>query len=375
MATSRSRAAAKATEGTATAASAEAPADPADPAAPDARDAASQDRFAAATEPYRRELLAHCYRMAGSAQDAEDLVQETYLRAWRAYPGFEGRSSVRTWLYTIATNVCLTARDPRKVRVLPSGLAGPSDAPDRAPRAAAPGEVAWLEPLPDRLVAAGADDPAAADPAAVVVARESLRLALIAGLQHLPARQRAILILREVLAFSAAETADVLGTTTAAVKSGLQRARARLDDLDPAPGRLLKPTDRRARALLDGYIAAFERSDAGLLEQVLRTDARLEATPFRDWQAGRVNCIRMLAGHVLGAPGDWRMLPTTANGQPAAAVYRRDPHGTLRADGIVVLTATAAGIARATAFHHDPALLTRTGFPATLPARPRGQGA
>ena len=216
-----------------------------------------QDRFAAETERFRRELLAHCYRMVGSAHDAEDLVQETYLRAWRSYAGFEGRASIRSWLYKIATNVCLTALEPRRIRVLPSGLAGPYDGPDRPPSPVAPGEVSWLEPLPDRWITPPADDPAAA-----VVARESLRLALIASLQHLPARQRAILILREVLAFSAAETAEILGTTTAAVKSGLQRARARLDELEPAPEELLEPTDQRARALLDGYIAAFERSDA-----------------------------------------------------------------------------------------------------------------
>jgi RNA polymerase sigma-70 factor (ECF subfamily) len=217
-----------------------------------------------------------------------------------------------------------------------------------------PGEVSWLEPVPDRWIAPAADEPAAA-----VIAGESLRLALIASLQHLPARQRAILILRDVLAFSAAETAEVLGTTTVAVKSGLQRARARLDELQPEPDELLEPTDERARSLLEGYMAAFERSDAGLLEDVLRADATLEATPFRDWQAGRVRCIHLLAAHVLGAPGDWTMVPTTANGQPAAAVYRRG-----RAHGIVVLAATPTGISRVVEFH-DPSLVARFGFPAS----------
>jgi RNA polymerase sigma-70 factor (ECF subfamily) len=199
-----------------------------------------------------------------------------------------------------------------------------------------------------------------------VVARESLRLALIASLQHLPARQRAILILRDVLAFSAAETADILGTTTAAVKSGLQRARARLGELEPEPEDLLEPTDRRARALLDGYIAAFERSDAGLLEQVLRSDATLEATPFREWHAGRVNCIHMLDAYVLGAPGDWQMIATTANGQPAAIVYYRDADGAFRANGIVVLAPTVTGVSRVIAFHADPALVLMFGFPDVL---------
>ncbi|HEX6356425.1 sigma-70 family RNA polymerase sigma factor [Actinophytocola sp.] len=324
------------------------------------REAANQDRFAAETERFRRELFAHCYRMVGSVHDAEDLVQETYLRAWRSYAGFEGRASIRSWLYTIATNVCLTALEPRRVRLLPSGLTGPYDGPDRPPSHITPGEVSWLEPLPDRWNAPPADDPAT-----TVVARESLRLALIASLQHLPARQRAILILRDVLAFTAAETAKILGTTTAAVKSGLQRARARLDELAPAPEELLEPTDQRARALLDGYIAAFERSDAGLLEQVLRTDATLEATPFRDWYAGRVTCIHLLDTYVLGSPGDWQMIPTTANDQPAAAVYTRNTDGALRAHGIVVLTPTATGISRVTEFH-EPALVGMFGFPDTL---------
>jgi len=329
---------------------------------PDERDAGPvPDGFAAEAERFRRELLAHCYRMVGSAHDAEDLVQETYLRAWRSRAGFEGRASLRSWLHTIATNVCLTALEPRRNRVLPSGLAGPDDRPDRPASPVAPGEVSWLEPLPDRWVAPAADDPEAA-----AVAREPLRLALIASLQHLPARQRAILILREALAFSAAETAEILGTTTAAVKSGLQRARARLDELDPAPEELLEPTDRRARALLDGYVAAFERSDAALLERVLRVDATLEATPFREWQSGRAGCVRMLEAHVMGAPGTWRMIPTAANGQPAAAVYRRHADGALRADGVVVLAATATGISQVVAFHHAPALLTAFGLPDVL---------
>ncbi len=307
----------------------------------------TQDRFATETERFRRELLAHCYRMVGSAHDAEDLVQETYLRAWRSYAGFEGRASTRSWLYAIATNVCLTALTPRRIRVLPSGLTGPSDRP---PTQYAPGEVSWLEPLPDAWI----------DPVAEVVGRESLRLALIASLQYLPARQRAILILREVLAFTAPETAEILGTTTAAVKSGLQRARARLDELRPESEELIEPTDERARTLLDSYIAAFERSDARLLERVLRADATLEATPFREWQSGRVRCIHLLETYVLGAPGDWRMLATAANGQPAAVIYHRG-----EAYGVVVLSATATGVSRVVDFN-DPALVGLFGFPAVL---------
>jgi RNA polymerase sigma-70 factor (TIGR02960 family) len=324
------------------------------------RAAPNQDRFTAETERFRRELLAHCYRMVGSAHDAEDLVQETYLRAWRSYSGFEGRASMRSWLYKIATNVCLKALEPRAIRVLPSGLAGPYDGPDRAPSPAAPGDVSWLEPMPDAWIAPPADDPAA-----VVVTRESVRLALIASVQHLPARQRAILILREVLAFSAAETAEILDTTVVAVKSGLQRARARLDALKLRPTELLEPTDERARALLNGYIAAFERSDAGMLERVLRADATLEATPFRDWQSGRAMCIHILDAYVLGDPGDWRMIATSANSQPAAVVYHRSADGELRADGVVVLAPTATGISSVIKFH-DPALVATFGFPDVL---------
>lgn len=320
------------------------------------RAAPRDEQFTAETEQFRRELLAHCYRMVGSTHDAEDLVQETYLRAWRYYSGFDGRATHRSWLYKIATNVCLTALQRRPIRVLPSGLSGAYDGPDRPPTPAAPDEGLWLEPLPDSRVAPPVDDPAA-----VVVGRETLRLALIASLQHLPARQRAILILREVLAFSAAETAEILDTTTAAVKSGLQRARARLDELDPEPAELLEPTDPRAIELLDGYIAAFERADASMLERVLRNDATLEATPFRDWQSGRAMCIHVLDAYVLGSPGDWRMIGTSANGQPAAVVYHRDTHGVLRADGAVVLAPTVTGISRVIKFH-DPALVATFGF-------------
>src|ERR1700753_943532 len=178
------------------------------------------EEFVRETEPFRRELLAHCYRMLGSIQDAEDLVQETYLRAWRSSGGFEGRSSVRPWLYQIATNRCLTELARTSRRVLPSGLGEPEPDPGAYPEEAG---VSWLQPAPDALVT-----PDSADPAAIVAAREGLRLALIASLQYLPPRQRAVLVLRDVLAFPATEVAVMLGTTTESVKSALQRARGRL---------------------------------------------------------------------------------------------------------------------------------------------------
>jgi RNA polymerase sigma-70 factor (ECF subfamily) len=311
--------------------------------------------FVEATEPFRRELLAHCYRMLGSIQDAEDLVQETYLRAWRAYGGFEGRSSVRTWLYQIATNRCLTELAKKGRRVLPSGVSDPERDPDAYLEEAGTA-VNWVQPAPDAMVIGDS-----ADPAAIVAARDGLRLALIASLQYLPQKQRAVLVLRDVLAFPATEVAVMLGTTTASVKSALQRARARLGELALAEGQITEPTAPRARALLAQYIAAFESADAAALERLLLEDATLEATPLRTWFAGRRTCVPFLRDHLLGSPGDWRMLATSANGQPAAAAYTRDQHGNYQPYGICVLTVTDAGIRRISSFG-DPGLVTVFGF-------------
>jgi RNA polymerase sigma-70 factor, ECF subfamily len=324
--------------------------------------------FASLTEPFRRELLAHCYRLLGSVDDAEDLVQETYLRAWRSYHGFEGRSSVRTWLYQIATNACLTALQHHARSQLPSGLGGPGE--DRQPPPGAAGSrVRWLQPMPDALVT-----PESGDPAAIAVSRESLRLALIASLQYLPPRQRAVLLLRDVLAFPAADVAGMLATTTAAVKSTLQRARARLEQVAPAPELITEPTEPQVRALLDQYIAAFENADAAALQRLLRADAALELPPSPTWYTGGDAAAHATAG--LGSPGDWQMVPTSANGQPAAAAYRRGADGAYQAYGIVVLTATRTGIARITVFG-DPGLLARFALPpvhpgaaSATPARP-----
>jgi RNA polymerase sigma-70 factor (ECF subfamily) len=285
-------------------------------------------------------------------------VQETYLRAWRSYGTFEGRSSLRAWLYRIATNACLTALEQRGRRALPSGLGGPADDPDAPPAAAEP-DVAWLQPIPDALVT-----PESQDPAAIVAARESLRLALTASLQYLPARQRAVLLLREVLAFPAAEVATMLGISTAAVKSTLQRARARLEEVAPAPDRVVEPTEPRARELLGQYIAGFENADTAALERALRTDAAIEMVGTRTWFSGRATCLRYL-GHVIGSPGDWLMTPTLANGQPAAAAYYRDGDGTHHALGVAILTVTPAGIARITVFGGGPDLVAKFGLPAT----------
>ena len=308
-----------------------------------------QGEFADLTEPFRRELLAHCYRMLGSVDDAEDVVQETYLRAWRSYDRFEGRSSLRTWLYQIATNAALTARERRARRALPSGLGGPGE--DRE----AGSQLEWLQPMPDALVTGEADDPAV-----IAATRDSLRLALIASFQYLPPRQRAVLLLRDVLAFPADDVAKMLGTTTVAVKSALQRARARLSDVAPADRQIAEPPEPAARALLDQYIAAFESADAVALERLLRRDATLELPPSSVWFAGGEAIANAVAG--LGYPGEWRMVPTAANGQPAAAAYRRGTDGTYQAYGIVVLTVSATGIARIVVFG-DPGLLGRFGLP------------
>ncbi|MDR3081881.1 MAG: RNA polymerase subunit sigma-70, partial [Streptomyces sp.] len=288
--------------------------------------------FARDTEPFRRELLAHCYRLLGSFQDAEDLVQETYLRAWRSYGAFERRSSVRTWLYRIATNRCLTELAGRSRRVLPSAASDPESDPDAALEEAGSG-VAWLEPVPNALVI-----PDSLDPGAIVAAREGLRLAIVASLQYLPPRQRAALVLRDVLAFPASEVAVMLGTTTASVKSALHRARARLAELALADGQITEPTVPQARAILDQYMVAFENADADALEHLLLEDATLEATPFSTWFAGRRTCVPFLRDHLLGSPGDWHMLPTSANGQPAAVAYARDRRGDYQPYGICVLT-------------------------------------
>ena len=315
---------------------------------------AAAAEFTRSTEPFRRELLAHCYRMLGSADEAEDLVQETYLRAWRAYGSFEGRSSLRTWLYRIATNACLTALEQLGRRALPSGLGGPSGDPDTPPPAAEPG-LTWVQPVPDALVISGSGDPAA-----IVVTRESVRLALVASLQYLPPRQRAVLLLREVLGVPAAEVAAMLGTSAVAVKSALQRARARLGEVDFGADDLIEPEDPRARELLGQYIAGFEHADIEALEKALRADAAIEMTGTRTWFSGRVTCLRYLA-HVIGAPGDWRMTPTQANGQPAVAAYYRD--GAYQALGVAVLTVTAGGISRITVFDGGADLVARFGFP------------
>jgi RNA polymerase sigma-70 factor, ECF subfamily len=333
----------------------------------------TSEDFARLAGPFRRELLAHCYRMLGSVQDAEDQVQETMIRAWRSYGDFEGRASLRTWLYRIATNACLRALENRSRRPLPSGLAGPSDDPG-AGLVERP-EIPWLQPFPDALLAgggaaAGPEHPE--DPAVIVASREGIRLALIAALQYLPARQRAVLILRDVLGWRAAEVAELLGVSTVAVNSVLQRARARLEEVAPAADEMREPTDPDDRGLLSRYAAAFENADIAGLTQILHDDAEMEMPPIPIWFAGREQVVAFLASRVLRRPGDFRMIPTAANGQPAFACYLRDHDGVHRAHAIAMLTLAGSRIARIVSFN-DPGLLTVFGMPQVAPAtRPAG---
>jgi RNA polymerase sigma-70 factor (ECF subfamily) len=321
---------------------------------------AVSEEFVRRTDRFRGELLAHCYRMLGSVHDAEDLVQETYLRAWRSYDGFEGRSSLRTWLYRIATNACLNALEHSSRRVLPSGLGPPAYDPEQ-PMSHMP-EVTWLEPVPDGMIGL-----APADPAMVIASRAGLRLALIAALQHLPARQRAVLILRDILRWRASEVADLLGTTTTAVNSALQRARAQLERLAPAADDITEPTDADQRELLDRYAAAFENADITALTRLLTEDAAWEMPPIPAWFSGREAIGRLVGSRWSPEPGGSRMVPTRANGQPAFALYVRGDDGIHRAHSIQVLTITGSAISRVSAFHSQR-LFSTFGLPLALPA-------
>jgi RNA polymerase sigma-70 factor (ECF subfamily) len=308
----------------------------------------SSEEFERSTDSLRRELLAHCYQMLGSVQDAEDLVQETMLRAWRAHDRFDSRrSTIRTWLYHIATNACLSALQSRRRRRLPSGLVAASDAPEEPLTRVL--DVAWLQPLPDAMLRT---DPS--DPANVLVSRGHLRLALVAAMQLLSARQRAVVILRDVLGFSAFEAAEMLGITPVAVNSALQRARARLIGVGPATN-IAEPRDPRHCMLIDQYAAAFESGDIPKIKQLLSADVILEMPPFVDWYAGPEDYSRLIARVYVEQGKDWHMVPTAANGAPALAAYVRGTDGGYIAHTIQVFDVSAGTIRRNTAFR-DPAL-------------------
>jgi RNA polymerase sigma-70 factor (ECF subfamily) len=314
-------------------------------------------------ERYHGELHAHCYRMLGSVHDAEDSLQEALLRAWRGLPRFEGRSSLRSWLYSISTNTCLDliARRPRRMLPIDAGAAaGPHDAPG-TPLV----ESVWVEPYPDDAL--GVED-GLASPEATYEQRESVELAFIAALQHLPARQRAVLILSEVLGFSGAEVADALETTPASVYSALQRAHKTVDERLPRQSQqatLRELGDDRLRELVAAYVAAWERGDVDAVAALLTEDVTLAMPPRPEWYAGLDAVREFLRTTPLHAPNRWRVIPTAANGQLALAQYLRDEQGGFTAHGIDVFTLDGGRISEFMAFL-DPSLFPRFGLPERL---------
>ena len=301
-------------------------------------------------EPYRGELVAYCYRMTGSFHEAEDLVQETMLRAWKARDRYDRtRASVRTWLYRIAANACLSALEGRARRPLPSGLGAPSDDP-AAPLTPA-FDIPWLEPFPDARFDVGL--------------RADMRLALVAALQVLPSRQRAVLVLREVLEFSAAEVAMQLGTTVTAVNSALQRARAALADVGEM-GEVTEPDDPGARAVIERYMRAFEAADIPALVRLVADEAVLEMPPVPLWYRGSRD-YGLFISRVFDMRGTgWGMRRLTANGgQPALAAYAPEPGGGHRLHTLQVFTVTGGRIARNVTFA-DPAVLSAFDLPGQL---------
>jgi RNA polymerase sigma-70 factor (ECF subfamily) len=332
--------------------------------------------FATLAERHRVELRVHCYRMLGSFDDAEDLVQETFLRAWKGMPGFEGRSSVRAWLYRIATNACLDALEGRSRRVLPHQLAEPT-APF-APTVALPvrDDVTWLQPIPDRLLEPAA--PSDSQPDVAVVARETLELAFLAAIQHLPPRQRAVLLLRDVLGWPARSTADLLSGTVASVNSALQRARATLREhlperrLEWAPS--AAPSEEE-RALLRRYMDAMERADMHAVAALLAEDVRATMPPYPMWFAGRDAVVASLAASFdASSPayvGRFRMVATAANRQPAVAAYVRRPGDPdFHAFAVGVLRIEHGRVVELTAFH-DVRLFAAFALPDVLPPADR----
>jgi RNA polymerase sigma-70 factor (ECF subfamily) len=321
----------------------------ADPS-PAARDSLRPSaQFETLAEPFRRELKLHCYRMLGSLHEAEDLVQETYLRAWRGFDGFESHGSFRGWLYRIATNACLTAIESRKLaqRVLPDRMVAPSMSV-RMPDGAPPAEVAWLEPYPDSEIEAIADD--APNPEARYTAREAVQLAFIAAIQQLPPRQRAALLLCDVLGWAANEAATLLGGSTASINSALQRSRETLSKRYPDGRPLAAPRPSPAQQkLLDRYLTAWENSDIDGFVALLKEDARFTMPPWLMWYAGRANVGAFIA-LAWQRCGDLRLTPIAANGQPAFAIYQRGADGRFAAHAIQLLEFDGDAIAEITMF-------------------------
>jgi RNA polymerase sigma-70 factor (ECF subfamily) len=308
-------------------------------------------------ETYRRELTGYCYRMLGSGFEAEDAVQETMIRAWRALDSFEGRSAFRSWLYRIATNVCLDMLRGKQRRARPIDL-GPASPADPSFLGPLMPEYPWLLPVPDaRVMTEG-------DPAEVAEERETIRLAFVAALQRLPARQRAVLILREVLRWPAAEVAELLETSVASVNSALQRARATLATHADSASAPLPPVEAAQRVLLAKYVDAFERYDMSALIALLREDAVQSMPPYAMWLQGAADIVEWMLGPGAGCRGS-RLLPATANGGPAFGQYRVDPEGGHKAWGLQVLEMSAGRVTAITNFL-VPELFPAFGLPTHL---------
>ena len=327
--------------------------------------AGDNQAFRLLIEPHLRELLVHCYRMLGSLDDADDAVQETLLKAWRGLVGFQGRSTLRAWLYRIATNICLDALDHRARRILPTASGGSADA-HQPPDPEDP-EAPWLQPFPDVLLEVADPDPLA-DPATAVVRREHIELAFIAAVQYLPARQRAVLMLREVLGMSAAETADILGTTPASVNSALQRARSTLNAGLPASKTALRSPAEEAD-LVARYVRAWHTHDVPGLVALLREDAYLAMPPTPSWYQGREDIgiyLRQLFASPWGR--DLRLVPTAANRQPALAVYAPAADGNSYQPFAIKVLTVHSGLIAAIAGFVRPSLFGRFALPLHLPA-------
>jgi RNA polymerase sigma-70 factor, ECF subfamily len=310
-------------------------------------------------EQHRHELTAYSYRMLGSAFEAEDAVQETMLRAWRAFDRFEGRSSLRSWLYQIATNVCLDMLNGKERRARPMDLA-PANTAD-APLGEALREATWILPVPDDRVL-----PPGGDPAELAESRETIRLAFVAALQHLPPRQRAVLIFREVLRWKASEVAELLDTSVASVNSALQRARSRLVTIDIHATDTMQPMDDAQRALLARYVDAFERYDMDALTSLLREDASWSMPPFELWLRSHDDVRRWCLGPGIGCRGS-RLVPTVANGSPAFGQYKPSgPGGSLEPWSLQVLEVSEGRIAGISFFLDTASLFPLFGLPPRL---------
>jgi len=323
-----------------------------------------EDSFGRLVERYRAELRAQCYRMLGSVPDAEDALQETLLRAWRGLPRFEGRSSLRSWLYTIATNTCLRALERRPKRVLPVDYGPPADPHDGPAEPLV--ESVWLEPYHDEGLGL---ESALLGPEARYEQRESIELAFTAALQLVPARQRAVLILRDVLGFSAAETADALETTSVAVDSALQRAHRTVDERLPRQSQqetLRDLGDDGLSEIVERYVDAWERNDVGAVVAMLTEDARMAMPPLPTWYSGRGAVAEFLRELPLSAAKRWRLVPTSANAQPAFGAYLWDEAaGLFSLHDVIVLTLRGSKIEEITAFL-DPAALRQFGLPESM---------